>query len=1175
MKRMLCLLLSGCLAGTVFGQQKPDPFAGKKKTLPPGNVPAQLIDGSKNNKKPSYNTFTKPFSQFTSSVQRNTSHEGSLKIVHSEKGLPVWIEGKAETESFNFKVTSSKKERQYLNQVKDFMQIEKPDEELVLTQTIQDNLHHTHYRFRQSYKGIKVWGSEVIVHEQAGTIQSLSGRYFPTPSLTDIKPSITASQAINTALANAQKNTPFRHLTNVQKKMLKIEESESELIIYHINDDIQKPALVWHLTIRPNLIERWEYFMDAQTGEILEKYPTHCTIDGPRTATATDLNGVSRTVNTYEVSGSFYMIDASKSMFNASRSTFPGDVVGGIYTVDANNTTGSTLKYVTSTNNSWNNPKAISSHFNASLVFDYYKNTHGRNSIDGSGGTIYSVINVSDESGKGLDNAYWNGKAMFYGNGRTAFKPLAGSLDVAAHEITHGVIQNSANLEYKGQSGAINESFADVFGVLLDRNDFLIGEDIILNNSFPSGALRSLSNPNQGGTSDPGYQPKTMSQFVNTTQDNGGVHINSGIPNYAFFLFSTASGMSLAKSEKVYYRALTTYLTSKSQFLDLRIAIVKSAEDLFGAGSLEVNAAKAAFDAVGIVDASSTPTSSTIPYSLNSNTGGDFILAYDSTLTNKLFVINVSTSTKINLSTSKLISKPSVTDDGSTAVYVTTDGKIRKINLSGTPSETIVDNQTIWSSVAIAKDGSKLAATTQNVDTSIFVFNFANQKWTQFKLYNPTQAGVKSKGVLYADALDWDHTGEYVMYDSFNQLGSNSGDEIEFWDIGFLKVWDNDKNDAGSGEISKLFSSLPQDVSVGNPVFSKNSPYVIAFDYIDNFNAQYSVYSYNFDIGKGNFIATETVLGYPSFSRTDDRILFSGKAGSTNALKYASLKTDKITINSAPQGLYAVSGYGVWFGNGSRNISPMNMGTLSGSAFCGDNTLNITFAANYPYVEGNVFTVQLSNASGNFTSPTVIGTFTGTGNGNTLAKIPSNVTSGTGYRIRVVSSNPALFGNNNGTNLTLNPKTPTATISVNGIVLTSNVATGNQWLRNGNAIPGATATSFVASIPGNYTVQQSSAACGNTISNVIVISTTAIETEIPEGITVFPNPATDQVSVRLINPSKNWSLRLYNMVGKSVLQQSQLNTSQTDLDVKSLSKGVYVLHVKSGEQIIKKKLVIQ
>ena len=108
-----------------------------------------------------------------------------------------------------------------------------------------------------------------------------------------------------------------------------------------------------------------------------------------------------------------------------------------------------------------------------------------------------------------MDNAFWNGEFMGYGNGNQGFKPLAGALDVAGHEMTHGVIENTARLEYRNQSGALNESFADIFATLIDRDDWTLGEDVVKSNVFPSGALRSLENPTKVGKETPDINQRT------------------------------------------------------------------------------------------------------------------------------------------------------------------------------------------------------------------------------------------------------------------------------------------------------------------------------------------------------------------------------------------------------------------------------------------------------------------------------------------------------------------------------------------------------------------------------------------------------------------------------------------------------------------------------------------
>ena len=172
--------------------------------------------------------------------------------------------------------------------------------------------------------------------------------------------------------------------------------------------------------------------------------------------------------------------------------------------------------------------------------------------------------------------------------------------------MTHGVIEHTAGLIYENQSGALNESFADVFAAMVDRDDWTLGEDCTRRDP---GFLRSLSDPGRGLRG----QPAHMSEYENLPNtedgDRGGVHINSGIPNRVAYLITeglSAEGLGTSigreQTEKIYYRALTVYLQTSSQFIQARRALIQSAEDLHGAGSPQVRAVAAAWDAVGVAD---------------------------------------------------------------------------------------------------------------------------------------------------------------------------------------------------------------------------------------------------------------------------------------------------------------------------------------------------------------------------------------------------------------------------------------------------------------------------------------------------------------------------------------------------------------------------------------------
>lgn len=244
------------------------------------------------------------------------------------------------------------------------------------------------------------------------------------------------------------------------------------------------------------------------------------------------------------------------------------------------------------------------------VTFDFYLKIYARNSIDGAGLGLVSSVHY----GQNYDNAFWDGKQMVYGDGDgKLFVEFTKSLDVTGHELTHGVTQYTANLDYQGQSGALNESVSDVFGSLIkqyhlgqtaDQADWLIGADLLAP-GVKGTALRSMKAP---GTAydDPNLgkdpQPATMDGYVNTQDDDGGVHINSGIPNHAFYLAATGIGGSAwEKAGKVWYDTLTGgKLASSADFSAFATATINTATSLYGANSPEVNAVRGAWDGVKV-----------------------------------------------------------------------------------------------------------------------------------------------------------------------------------------------------------------------------------------------------------------------------------------------------------------------------------------------------------------------------------------------------------------------------------------------------------------------------------------------------------------------------------------------------------------------------------------------
>ena len=807
---------------------------------------------------------------------------------------------------------------QYLEAIHNDLRINDVHHEFTIKSQEQDELGITHVKMQQVYKGIPVYGGEIYLHSSGDQIGLYNGNAYPTVNIAEVSPAVGPFEAQMAVILDVSKRTAWRDLDVSQKSFLGYSEPLHELVIYPKDHDQRQQFLAWHITIRPNFLERWEYFIDARTGSIIHCF-NNTQRDGDVTATGADLNGVNRTIHAYLQGGSYLMIDVSRPMYN------PQNQEGTMRTYDANYTSPSVQGFnpaiASSSNNTWG-PKVISSQYNAGITYDYFRTTHNKNSWNDKGGSILSVINATEDNGSGMDNAYWNGVCIVYGNGDTQFKPLAGALDVSAHELGHAFDEASANLEYQNQSGAMNEAFSDISGAVVERLNWQIGESVVKPGSFPTGCLRDMSNPHNGGSSlsDPGYQPANVSEMYTGTQDNGGVHINSGIINFAFYKYAVAVGLD--KGEMTFFRALFHYLTRSSQFIDCRLAVVQSAKDLYGDGSAEVNAAKAAFDAVGIMDGSGGNYQNQLPV----NPGQDYIMALntDPADPNSLYISTTTASNFVAISQTPLANKPSIVDDGSVAVFIGADKKMHSITLGSLPQETIIQNQAIWSNVAISKDGTKIAAVTEVQDSAIYVYSFQKQEWVTAHLYNPTsQQGVVTNNVLYADALEWDYSGEFIMYDAYNQMNSStSGQNVDYWDISFMKVWDNSSAGWGSGDVFKLVSGIPEGVSIGNPSLSKNSPAICAFDYLDANTNSVSVLAANLETG--DFIEVfnnSTTLSYPNYSKLDDKIIFSAVYGGSSVIASIAMLPDKIHPASATADVL-ISGakWGVWFAQGTRTL---------------------------------------------------------------------------------------------------------------------------------------------------------------------------------------------------------------------------------------------------------------
>ena len=349
--------------------------------------------------------------------------------------------------------------------------------------------------------------------------------------------------------------------------------------------------------------------------------PPHMLKEIVRNGSAAQRETAMRTLITSEQVRSQRRVMKSMAAFMATAAT-SGNKVRAVY--DAKN--GSTLPgtLVRSEGDPASADPAINEAYDGSgVTYDLYFDVYERNSVDNNGLKLDSTVHYQ----KGYDNAFWDGRQMVYGDGdedlpvaKRLFNRFTIALDVIGHELTHGVTQYEANLAYWDQSGALNESLSDVFGSLVKQYqrkqtagqaDWIIGEGLFTSNVNGVG-IRSMKAP---GTAyddpvlgkDP--QPAHMKDYVRTVEDNGGVHINSGIPNHAFYITALEmGGYAWEKAGLIWYKTLTDKLQERSTFQQACDLTFAAAGEIFGKNSLEQQAVKNGWAGVGITVGGDAPT---------------------------------------------------------------------------------------------------------------------------------------------------------------------------------------------------------------------------------------------------------------------------------------------------------------------------------------------------------------------------------------------------------------------------------------------------------------------------------------------------------------------------------------------------------------------------------------
>jgi zinc metalloprotease ZmpA len=457
---------------------------------------------------------------------------------------------------------------------------------------ISDQGNQVVVRFDQFFRGVKVFEGEAIARVS-------NGRVDVTNALRgglniDIQPGISLDQAVATAQRAIGNRGPAQ--------------ASGQLQILPQGQRSGRDVLVWHVVVEyDNDLDEpgsWDYFVDAKSGAVVWSFDSLHTV-----------SVVGKTMYSGDVTLDATLSGSTYSLVNPGQGASPGNSTNNM----ANRRFGKGQAFTSSIasfgnnqlNNSDVNTAGADAHFGLANTWSFYQTMFGRNGIDGTGRRTYQRVHYS----RNYENANWSDSCfcMTYGDGASSLYPLV-SLDIAGHEMSHGVTSSEANLTYSGESGGLNESTSDIFGTMVeffannavDTPDFWVGEKVFRAN-YPGGvytqntALRFMDDPNKDGRS-----PACWSSTIGGLN----VHYSSGPNNHMFYLLSqggtskcngnVVAGIGNDKASRIWYKALTDFMTASTSYHGARTAALNAASALYGNGSPEYNATAAAFSAINV-----------------------------------------------------------------------------------------------------------------------------------------------------------------------------------------------------------------------------------------------------------------------------------------------------------------------------------------------------------------------------------------------------------------------------------------------------------------------------------------------------------------------------------------------------------------------------------------------
>jgi Zn-dependent metalloprotease len=573
------------------------------------------------------------------------------------------------------------------------------NEDLRLVSSDRDNLGFEHQKFAQTINGYEVVGAQFILHKRDNMLRSANGLIFKNKDV-NTKATLSESSALQIALDRVG-GTDYMWNNPAEEQVLKRDMAD-ENATYFPKGILKISSPNYDVTLDLRLVYQFDIYSRAPLGRyVVEVDAINGSIVNMYNRIHTEgVNGTGNSVYDGDVE---LQMDFDGTTYRLTESTRGN----GVNTYDLQHGTNYNSAVIFGEADDYidepNNRAGVSAHYGAGATYDFFMNSFGRDSYDGNGHAINSYVHYSNQ----YFNAFWDGSRMTYGDGQNGVATELTTIDICGHEITHAVTEYTAGLIYSYESGALNESFSDVFGQTIEfiatpaTASWNLADQIFLDGVS---MIRSMSDPNSQGDPDT-YQGDL---WYTGSGDNGGVHYNSGVQNFWYYLLVeggsgvndhgysyNVTGIGLEDAAQVAYRNLSVYLTPSSQYIDARGGAEQAAIDLFGEGSQQHLSVVEAWNAVGVptiepvLNVASTFDFGGVPVGLSttmnlavSNTGNSVLVVDNISITGDGFTTSV---TSLNVNATSTVNLPIEFTPSSVTEFLGT------ISLSSNGGDAIVD----------------------------------------------------------------------------------------------------------------------------------------------------------------------------------------------------------------------------------------------------------------------------------------------------------------------------------------------------------------------------------------------------------------------------------------------------------------------------------------------------